>query len=410
MPMLQSAKETAEKNKVLKSGVGKVQHSNTPTERSDGGGAPAHKEAAKEEHKKKHKHPAAKPAPAAPAPSEAPDDSGDADATDQSAPDDQTAGASDEEGSSDAGSGAASGDEQQQGDEGQGGGDSPDQGQDDSDGGQQGQQGQGATPVPNPQAPGAGDDTSGGADTPAGEGDTGGGETPAGQAGNTPGQDSNTLPQVPMSPGLKDEYDRANTMLMQELYGSNDQAAQGIIQGLQADGPMKIRSAVHLALVVTTEIVKKLGAQDFPRQLVMPFTKDVVSHVMDLGQQVKQIQYSEQESVAILGATYEGIMRIFTINYGQAKQAHQLLGKKVLLHHMAQHKKALAFAKPGIDALNNAGGPQQGAPQTAGPQTGAPAGSQSAPQSGAPPQPPPPQGGPLAQAAAASPAAQGGGQ
>ena len=213
-----------------------------------------------------------------------------------------------------------------------------------------------------------------------------------------------------MSPGMKDEYDRANNMLMQELYGSNDQAAQGIVQGLQPDGPTKIRSAVHLALVVTIEIIKKLGAKDFPPQLIMPFSKDVVSHVMDLGQQVKQIQYSEQESVAILGSLYEGVMRVFGVNRGQAKKAASLFGKKILSHHAQQHQKALAFAKPGIDALNNAGGPQQGAPQTAGPQTGAPAGSQSAPQSGAPPQPPPPQGGPLAQAAAASPAAQGGGQ
>ena len=125
---------------------------------------------------------------------------------------------------------------------------------------------------------------------------------------------------------------------------------------------------------------------------------------------MKQIQYSEQESVAILGSLYEGVMRVFGVNRGQAKKAASLFGKKILSHHAQQHQKALAFAKPGIDALNNAGGPQQGAPQTAGPQTGAPAGSQSAPQSGAPPQPPPPQGGPLAQAAAASPAAQGGGQ
>ena len=51
MPMLQSAKETAEKNKVLKHNVGEVQHSNTPTVRSDGGGAPAHKDAAAEERK-----------------------------------------------------------------------------------------------------------------------------------------------------------------------------------------------------------------------------------------------------------------------------------------------------------------------------------------------------------------------
>jgi hypothetical protein len=351
----------------------------------------------KKDEKKKHKHPAAKQE--AP-PSQAPEEGGDADA------DDQEDGAQEQSGGDAGNSTSESEDAQGQPDgdddnEQQGGSDQQQDG-----GGSQG--GQGATPVPNPQAPGAGDDTSGGADTPTGEGDTGGGEAPAGEAGNTPEESTNMAQQVPMSPGLKDEYDRANTMLMQELYGSpDDAAAKGIVGGLQPDGPMKIRSAVHLSLVVTTEIIKKLGAKDFPAQLVLPFSKDVVSHVMDLGQQVKQIQYSEQESVAILGALYEGIMRIFGVNHGQAKKAGSLFGKKALMGHAAKHKAALAFAKPGIDALNNAGGPTQGAPQEAGPQTGVAPGSQAAPTSGAPPQPPPPQGGPLAQAAAASPAAQG---
>ena len=362
----------------------------------------------KKDEKKKHKHPAAKQE--AP-PSQGADEGSDADANDAGESDDQQP-AGDQEASGDdsggdqqGGNGApAAGNQGGDADDAQG-----DAGQ--QQGGAQGQQGQGATPVPNPQAPGAGDDTSGGADTPTGEGDTGGGEAPADEAGDTPEESTSMAQQVPMSPGLKDEYDRANTMLLQELYGSpDDAAAKGIVGGLQPDGPMKIRSAVHLSLVVTTEIIKKLGAKDFPAQLVLPFSKDVVSHVMDLGQQVKQIQYSEQESVAILGALYEGIMRIFGVNHGQAKKAGSLFGKKALMGHAAKHKAALAFAKPGIDALNNAGGPTQGAPQEAGPQTGVAPGSQAAPTSGAPPQPPPPQGGPLAQAAAASPAAQGGNQ
>lgn len=298
------------------------------------------------------------------------------------------------------------------------GGDEGGDGQDDQQGADQQQEGgggqQGGTPpVKNPQAPGAGDDTSGGDDTPpSGGGDTEGDSEEQGPA--TPGDDSaagpgstSDLQQVPMSPGLKEEYDRANELLVKSLYGSpGDALAQAVLKGILPDPQHKIRSVVHVSLMLTTQLHKKLG--DFPPQLVMPFAKDVVAHVMDLGQEVKGLKYSEQESVAILGATYEGLMRIFGVNRGQAKKAGQLLGKKALLAHSAKHKQALAFAKPAIDAANGANQQQGvGAPQTAGPQSGAQPGAQVTPQQGAPAQQPPPQGGMLAQAAEASPAAQG---
>ena len=310
--------------------------------------------------------------------------------------------------------------------------------------------------VVNPAAPGAGDDTSGGADTPAsgsddssdsdsdessgsGSGASGGddsdsddssdqnaapGASPADQAGNPPGK----LPQVPMSPGLKDEYDHANQMLMQLLYGTpGNKLAAAIVQGLMPQGPAKIKNAAVVSLHVLTQIHKKLN---LPPQIILIFTKDVVSHVLDLGEQVKKIQYSDQEMTAILGTAYEGAMRIFGVNKGQVKQAARHLGRNVLQHHQQAYQKAHAFAKSAIDK-NNAGwhnddlanapaqmGGQPGAqggtavgpPQTPGPQTGAPPGAQMTPTAGAPPQPPMPQGGPLAQAAAASQAAQGGGQ
>jgi hypothetical protein len=364
------------------------------------GKAAKHDESKDEHKKKKAKHEAP------PQPSESADDSAQPAADDQDeAGDVAPAGDSGEGGDGDSGGEAPAGaadDSQQQGD-----GEQSDSSDEQPQGGAQ-QGGQGPTPVKNPQAPGAGDDTSGGDDTPApgeGEGDTGGDETPGDNTAAGPGSES-SLPQIPMSAGLKDEFERATQMLQQELYAApNDAAAKGIIGGLQPSGPAKLRSAVHMALTVTTSIIRKLGPKNFPAQLVLPFVKEVVAHVMDLGQQIKQIQYSDQESVAIFGAAYEGAMRIFGVTHGNAKQVAHHLGRKVLSAHAAAHKKALAFAKPGIDAQNAE--QQQGQPETAGPQSGAPVGAQSAPTSGAPPQQPPPQGGMLQQAAAASPAAQG---
>ena len=366
--------------------------------------AKAKEKSEKKDEKKKHKHPASE-APAQP--SEGADDEADAGPEQDSGGGDvQPAGDSGDQGDDGSDGASDASDDSQQ----QGGGEQPDasgeQGQGDA---QPSGGAQAPTPVKNPQAPGAGDDTSGGADTPApgaGAGDTGGDETPGDNTAAGPGSES-SLPQVPMSPGLKEEFERATQMLQQELYAApNDAAANGIVGGLQPQGPGKLRSAVHLSLTVTTSIIKKLGPKNFPAQLVLPFCKEVTAHVMDLGQQVKQIQYSDQESVGILGAVYEGAMRIFGVTHGNAQQVAHHLGRKALSAHAVQHKKMLDFAKPSFGQQAQPQGPAQ----TAGPQSGAPAGAQSTPTAGAPPQPSPPQGGPLAQAAAASPMAQGQGE
>ena len=296
------------------------------------------------------------------------DDSGDADA-------DESGGASDQD-ADDSGGAAPAGGAPQGGDQGSQGG------------------AQGGTPgVPNPQAPGAGDDTSGGADTPAGPngssaappgaGDTGGGETPGDDTSEGPGSSAD-MTQIPMSPAAQDELNHADQLLNQALYGQQgDATATAVLQGLLPDPQHKLRSAIHTSLMLLTELHKQLPG--FPPGLVMPFAKTVTAHVLDLGQQVKQIQYSHQDCTAIFGAVYEGIMRIWGVNKGQAKRVVGAFGRKQLTKHYAQHKKSLAFAKPAMDAQN--GGPQQGPPQTAGPQTGAPVGTQASPQSGQPPQP-----------------------
>jgi hypothetical protein len=209
-----------------------------------------------------------------------------------------------------------------------------------------------------------------------------------------------------MSPGLQDEYERANAALMKALYSMpGDGASKAVLSALDPQGPGKIRGPVHISLLLLTQLHKQLG--DFPPQLVLPFLKDVVAHVMDLGEQVKQIQYSDQEGVAILGSAYEGALRIFGVSKGNVKNLVHHIGQKTMAAHAAKHKEALAFAKPGIDAARSQNGQAAGPTQTAGPQSGAQPGAEATPTAGAAPQQPAPQGGMLQQAAAASPAAQG---
>jgi hypothetical protein len=349
-------------------------------------------------HKKKHAHPAAS------IPSQ-PEDSEDADGADTGDQDQPDAGADDSgsEGAPEGGAAPGGPPEQAQqgdGDDDQGGADA---GGDQGDAQQPAQGGgaQGATPVPNPTAPGAGDTTSGGADTPTdADGDQDGDQDPNAQPPESPAENGpggsgseSDLTQIPMSPGLKDEYEKANDMLMQLLYKSgDDKLAMGILQGLMPQGPAKIKNAAMVSLHVLVQIHKKM---QLPAQLILPFAKDVAMHVMDLGQQVKQIEWSDQEATAVLGTVLESALRVFGVSKAQLQKAGHLLGKDTLMKHQQNYEAAHAHAKPAIDK-NNQGwhhdhlAPQQGQPQNAGPQTGAPVGSQSAPTSNAPPTPPPP--------------------
>lgn len=342
----------------------------------------------KDDKKKKHKHPAAKVSPQPEGDGAEGEDSGTAQQPDSGADD------SGSEGAPEAGAGASDAPVQaQQGDGG------ADQGSADASAGQEngGQPTQGTPPVPSPAAPGAGDTTSGREDTP----DPGQDQDPNAQPPETPGENTaagpgsnSDLQQVPMSPGLKDEYDKANDLLMQLLYKSgDDKLATGLLQGLVPQGPGKIKNTAMLAITVLMEIHKRLG--EMPPQILLIFAKDVTAHVMSLGEQVKQIQYSDQDSTAILGAVYEGAMRIFGVNKGQVRQVAHHVGRSVMHAHQQKYLQAHAHAKPAMDAANASWhhdhlAPQQGAPQDAGPQTGAPVGAQSAPTSGAPPQPPTP--------------------
>ena len=370
-----------------------------------------HKEEMPKKHKKEHK------APAAPQEADLPgDDAGggaDAESQPNAGSDNAQPPAQSEQdeqqdagggGNSDPGDNDSDSSDQPQGgggdadqDSGGGGGPQGQQPQGGDQGGQGGAQG-GAPGVPNPQAPGAGDDTSGGADTPApGAGDTGGGETPGDDTAQGPGSNAD-LTQIPMSPAMQDELKQADALLNQALYGQSDDAtATAVLRGMLPDPQHKLRSAIHTSLMLVTELHKKLPTM--PPGLVMPFARDVTAHVLDLAQQVKGIQYSHQDCTAILGAVYEGIMRIWGVNKGQAKRVVAAFGKTALTKQYAAHKKSLAFAKPAMDAA--AGGPQQGPPQTAGPQTGAPVGTQASPQSGQPPQPQVPPAQPAQEAAAA---------
>lgn len=213
------------------------------------------------------------------------------------------------------------------------------------------------------------------------------------------------LSQIPLSPALKEEYQRANAALYTALY-KNDQVAQAIIRGIQPSGPHKVESVVHSAVLLVTQINKQLHFVPDAPQIVLPFTQDVVEHVLDLAQQVKGIQFSDQESTAALGASLEAIMRVFGVSKQHAKNLKSHIPRSQIMQGVQHYQGAMQHIKgvkesagPGPVAAQQAQGGQPGQPQ--------PDASQQPPQ-GAGPQPQPPAqpagggGGMLSQAAAAS--------
>jgi hypothetical protein len=207
-----------------------------------------------------------------------------------------------------------------------------------------------------------------------------------------------------MTPVMKQEYQRLDQMLTQALYKSpNDAIAGHLLNQLYPSGPHKIQSAILACTTLSRELFMKAKA---PPQLTMPFTRDVVAHVLSLGEQVKNIQYSEQEMTAIMGGTLEAALKVF----GGVKKSHfdamrHHIGRDTFAQHARNYTQFAGHAQAAIAANRQqphptGGGPIPGQSQ-AGPQGPQGAGPE---QSTAPSGPPPaaalpPAGGPLSQGA-----------
>jgi hypothetical protein len=214
-----------------------------------------------------------------------------------------------------------------------------------------------------------------------------------------------------MPPALKEEYQRLDQMLQQALYKTpNDAIAGHVLQVLYPQGPHKISGAIHICATLTRELFIKAKA---PPQLTLPFARDVVAHVLQLGEQVKQIQYSQQEIAAIMGGTLEAAMTIFGgVKKSQFQHIQHLIPRSAMGQHARNYTKLHGHAKGAIEANKSQPHPMPMPPPGGAAAVGGagPQGPQGAPpqtpqQSVAPSGPPPaaqPQGGPLAQGAAAA--------
>lgn len=269
---------------------------------------------------------------------------------------------------------------------------------------------QGAEPQPDQgEAPSgdAGQDQSQGAGAQGAAPPEGAPDDSAGGQQGQPGapQDHVDLSKIPISPALKEEFMNCNAALHTALY-TNDKVVQAVLSGIVPQGPHKVESVARMATLLVVQINKQLHFIQQTPQVVMPFTQDVVEHVLDLAVRVKGIQFSEQEAHAALGTALEIIMHTCGVTKKQMQAVGHALPRSQIMDGLNKYKAHLqnirgvqgpnspeqnpggapspAGAAPdqGGPPASMAGGPPGGQPQPGAPVTAAPGPGQSAPPGG----------------------------
>jgi hypothetical protein len=263
--------------------------------------------------------------------------------------------------------------------------DAPDAGADDGQSGGDGESGGTVDEPSDPQNQG-GDDSDDSQSQGGAPGEDGDVQQRGDAQGGSPSGSGNEVPldKIPIPPALREEYQRANAALYTALY-TNDKVAQAVLKGIVPQGPHKIESIARMATLLVTQINKKLHfVQDAPA-MVMAFTQDCVTHVLDLAEQVKKIQFSEQEAVAALGCAQEIIMRVCGVTKKQMAALRQHIPKSQMQAGAEKYRAALAFthgARPSDP--NTANGPPPASGSSRGRVPGGPNGPGGGPSPGGP--------------------------
>lgn len=144
--------------------------------------------------------------------------------------------------------------------------------------------------------------------------------------GGAAGEDSEASPEE------QAEYERVLGALNEVLY-KNEGTSQAIVDQLQPQD--KIGSTVKAGVL----LIKQLDEQvDIDEVVLAQVTQDVADRMIDLGEQVKDMQFSEQETQAVLGATWEGVMEIFGVDAEAYEELTQGMSEQDVQGYEKQYK------------------------------------------------------------------------
>lgn len=179
------------------------------------------------------------------------------------------------------------------------------------------------------------------------------------------GASGTDLQQMPISPALQEEYQRANAALYTALY-TNDNVAQAILKHVQTDPQFAVKSIASAAMLLFTQIDKQLRITQSAPQIVLPFVKDIVAHVLDLAQQVKGVQWTEQQANSALGTALEMVLRIRGVSKKNVQSIQQHIPRSQLQQQLQNYRQALANSKGAANPQPQPGAPAQGQPTAQG--------------------------------------------
>jgi len=97
------------------------------------------------------------------------------------------------------------------------------------------------------------------------------------------------------------------------LYEDEDRSA-AVVQML--DPQDKIGSVTKTALTLIQQIDEKI---DMDEAIVAEITTDLTDRLIELGERVHGMEFSEKETQAVAGATWEGVMEVFGMDAQSVK-------------------------------------------------------------------------------------------
>jgi len=113
--------------------------------------------------------------------------------------------------------------------------------------------------------------------------------------------------EEPATPEEQAEYERAVKALETVMYG-NDQISRAIVDQLNAEN--KIDSVVKASLLLLKQLDEKLN---FDQVIIPQLVQEIADRVVEMAERVKDIEFSDKDIQAVIGATWEGAMAIYGV-------------------------------------------------------------------------------------------------
>jgi len=157
-------------------------------------------------------------------------------------------------------------------------------------------------------------------------------------ADDTPSADAG---EEQASPEEQAEYDRAMEAVSTVLY-KNQGTSEAINDMLQPQD--KISSVVQATMMTLHQIDSQL---DLDESVIPQVMSDIADLVMDMGEQTKEMTFSEKEAQAVLGSCWEATMEMYGVDEDGYNNMTKDLSDKQISGYEQQYQDMLKGAMNG---------------------------------------------------------------